>query len=271
MIDLGCLNLRYLSDSGLHYIRRFLIKFLLLLRCKLMRVCCQLPSFSLVPLPLSLPVKRLVHLPPSSFSPHLFSTSDSVRNFPVTSGSATAEKIGCRCRLCLRLWRSLRFAFRHYICLAFGDSFLLRVRLCVFSIFLQIFDALFAGGWLCSCLACCWLCSCLACCWLCSCLACCWLCSSLACSWLCSSLAGCWLCSCLACSWLCSCLACGWFCFCLACGWLRFFWFSPAVGHAPLAVIVLVLLHSFVSALALWMWFCLWFLSPLALWLWICL
>ena len=30
MIDLGCLNLRYLSDSGL-YIRRFLIKFLLLL------------------------------------------------------------------------------------------------------------------------------------------------------------------------------------------------------------------------------------------------
>ena len=58
-----------------------------------MRVCCQLPSCSVVPLPLSLPEKRLVHLPPSSFSPHLFSTSDSIRNFPVTSGSATAEKV----------------------------------------------------------------------------------------------------------------------------------------------------------------------------------
>ena len=97
MIDLGCLNLRYLSDSGLYYIRRFLIKFLLLLRCKLMRVCCQLPSCSVVPLPLSLPVKRLVHLPPSSFSPHLFSTSDSVRNFPVTSSSATGLGVDVGC------------------------------------------------------------------------------------------------------------------------------------------------------------------------------
>ena len=67
---------------------------------------------------LSFPEKRLARLPPSSFSPHLFPTSDSVRNFPVTSGSVTAERFGCRCRFCLRLCRSLRFAFRHRLCLA---------------------------------------------------------------------------------------------------------------------------------------------------------
>ena len=41
-------------------VHRFLIKFRLLLRRKLVRVCCQLPSCSVVP------------LPPSSFSPHFF-------------------------------------------------------------------------------------------------------------------------------------------------------------------------------------------------------
>ena len=74
-----------------------------------MRVCCQLPSCSPVLLPLLLPEKRLAHLLPSSFSPHLSLTSDSVRNSPVTSGCVTAEVFGCRCRFCLRLWRSLRF------------------------------------------------------------------------------------------------------------------------------------------------------------------
>ena len=53
-------------------LNRFLFKFLLLLRCKLLRVCCQMPSCSVLPLSLSLPEKRLVHLPPSSFSPHVF-------------------------------------------------------------------------------------------------------------------------------------------------------------------------------------------------------
>ena len=70
-------------------------------------------------------------------------TSDSVRHFPNTSRSVRAERFGCRfrfgigfrlslrlcCRFCLRLGRSLWFAFRRRLCLAFGDRFL-GVRLC---------------------------------------------------------------------------------------------------------------------------------------------
>ena len=137
----------------------FLIKFLLLLRRKLIRVCCQLPSCSVVPLPLSLPEKRLVHLPPSSFSPHLFPASDSVRNFPVTSGSVTAERFGHRCRFCLRLCRRPSFRFLASSLPCFWRQI---PSLCqTLSLFhlLQIFDAIFACCWLCSSLACCWLCS----------------------------------------------------------------------------------------------------------------
>ena len=121
------LNLVCFIDVTLDFILSLILYVLLLLRRKMTRVCCRLPSCSVVPL--SLPEKRFVHLPPSSSSPHLFPTSDSVRNFPVTSGSVTAERFGCRCRFCLRLCRSLRFAFRHRLCLEFGDRFLRRVRL----------------------------------------------------------------------------------------------------------------------------------------------
>ena len=57
-------------------LHRFLLKFLLFFH-KTGAGCCQLP--------LPLPGKRLAHLSPSSFSPYLLPTSDSVRNFPVTS------------------------------------------------------------------------------------------------------------------------------------------------------------------------------------------
>ena len=203
------LNLVCFLDVTLDFIlsfilHRFLVVFLLLLR-KLMRVCCQLPSCPVVPL--SLPEKRLARLPPSSFSPHLFPTSDSVRSFPVTSGSVTAERCGGRCRFCLRLCRSLRFAFRHRICLAFGDrsftvsdfdpfpsssrssmlfspavgsalllpavGFALVLPAVGHALLLPVVGSVLvlpvlAFCWPCSCLDCCWLCSCLACCWLCS-------------------------------------------------------------------------------------------------------
>ena len=89
---------------------RFVVKFLLLLRCKPMRVCCQLPSFSAMPLPLSLPEKRLVHLACIIFlSSFVSEFSTLFETSPVTSGSATAERFGCRHRLCLACGDRLSF------------------------------------------------------------------------------------------------------------------------------------------------------------------
>ena len=122
-------------------------------------------------------------------SPHLSPISDSVRNFPITSGSVMAEKFGCRfrfgigfrlslrlcCQFCLRLGRSLWFAFRRRLCLAFSERFLHGVRLCFPSSSRS--SMLFSPpvGFALVCLrlamflsACCWLCSCLPICWLCS-------------------------------------------------------------------------------------------------------
>ena len=111
-------------------------------------------------MPLSLPEQRLAHLPPSSFSPHLFPTSYSVRDFRHLQ-SATAEKFGCRCQFCLWLCRGLRFAFRHRLCLFFWRQIPSPCQ--TLSLFhlppdlrcsLRLLLALLLS-------ACCWLCSCL--------------------------------------------------------------------------------------------------------------
>ena len=73
---------------------RFLLKFLLLLRSKLGAgvlptaiVFCSATATRCLR-------NAFTHLPPSSFSPRLVPTSDSVRKFPVTSGSVNAQKFG---------------------------------------------------------------------------------------------------------------------------------------------------------------------------------
>ena len=64
---------------------RFLLKFLLLLAANLVRVCCQLPSCSVVPLPLSLPEKRLCTPAAVIFLSSVVSDVQHRSKFPLTS------------------------------------------------------------------------------------------------------------------------------------------------------------------------------------------